>query len=443
MRISKYTFLFTNQDSYYVYNSLSNALLEIDSELYTKLEYLKKTKAQITEQEDKEVVETLLQNNIITESDTDDLLVYKSIIQQQRSEQTFMHLTLAPTMDCCFKCHYCFEKYKSKKHMTPEIMESIIEYVNNQKSLNGIHLTWFGGEPLLAIKEIDEFYTNYSGKLNSKIVQSNIITTGFHLDEESIQLFKKNHINMIQITLDGIKETHNRIKFLKECDDVFSKVIDNIELLNDLAPEIHIAIRVNLTLKNAHEFSELVSFFQHRFNNRKNISITPAFVLDRGTSNSKKCQSTLFNHKQRSQYILKLAKEGYNVSQMLYPSRFINECAIRNKVAISFDSEGYAYKCWEVIGNQKYAIGKLDTKGQIINVNNTMLNRQLYGSDPLDDPKCKECNYLPICNGGCPIQRIENEFEGGHNDNCTYYKNYIEDFIKMHLKVKEKLSQKI
>lgn len=106
-------------------------------------------------------------------------------------------------------------------------------------------------------------------------------------------------------------------------------------------------------------------------------------------------------------------------------------------MSISFDPEGYAYKCWEVIGNKKYAIGKLDNKGRIKDVNENILNRHLYAADPLEDPTCSACRYLPICNGGCPIQRIENVFEGKKNNCCTFYKGRMEEFLKIHLKLKK------
>lgn len=35
----------------------------------------------------------------------------------------------------------------------------------------------------------------------------------------------------MQITLDGLKDTHNRIKTTHNCDDVFGKVMDNVDLL--------------------------------------------------------------------------------------------------------------------------------------------------------------------------------------------------------------------
>lgn len=71
--------------------------------------------------------------------------------------------------------------------------------------------------------------------------------------------------------------------------------------------------------------------------------------------------------------------------------------------------------------------------GILTDINQTILNRQLYGADTFDDPICSQCKYLPICNGGCPIQRIENKFEGGHNDCCSHYKGFMPDFLKIHI----------
>ena len=116
-----------------------------------------------------------------------------------------------------------------------------------------------------------------------------------------------------------------------------------------------------------------------------------------------------------------------------YPSSACNECAVRDRMSMSFDSEGYAYKCWETIGNRKHAIGKIKEDGTIGNVNTALLNRQLYGADIFDDNRCRECVYLPICHRVCPMERIENRMDGKRNDVCTSHKGHIEEFMKIHI----------
>ena len=434
MKISKYTFMFDeNGQEYYVYNTLSNALMEIDKESYSLLFESRNTQKLSTADFDEDLWEALCINNIISDNDTDDYLKYKASITNIRKQRTGMHLTLAPTMDCCFRCHYCFEKYKEKKYMTPEIMDQIIKYVTSYPELKNIKITWFGGEPLMAVPQIEEFYDKFRDIWQEPFI-SNIITTGYHIDKESIRVMQKVGISSVQITLDGMKETHNKVKHLPSGEDVFERILSNIELLNDSAPEINITIRVNLTLENKEEYIPLHKLCLTRFYGRSNITISPAFVLDRGTGDICRSNNNIFfGHIERSKFILNLAKNGINSVFVRYPEPFFNECAIRNEMAIAFDPEGYAYKCWEVLGNKEYAIGKLNDDGILTDINQTILNRQLYGADTFDDPICSQCKYLPICNGGCLIQRIENKFEGGHNDCCSHYKGFMPDFLKIHI----------
>lgn len=438
MKVSNYTFLFDNDGRFYAYNVLTNSLLEFDSDLYEKLDDAYKNKKDVAlDGEDEEVVNDLKINRIITDNQDDEFLIYKSIILRQRAERNSMHLTLAPTMNCCFRCHYCFEQTKEPGYMSSEVMDAIVKHVANHKELTSLRLTWFGGEPLMAIDLMEEFYEKLAPNLGGIKFSSNIITTGYHLNKHVIDVLKKIKVTSMQITLDGNKETHNKVKFLDECDDCFSKVLENIELTVKEYPEMHIVVRVNLTMDNAAEYADLHRYFLNKFKNNKQVAIAPAFVLDRNNGCSSSVATNLFQAKEYAKYILDLAHNGIDSPHVRYPGRYFSECAIRNDIAISFDPKGRAYKCWEVIGNEKYAIGKVNSDGNIDNVNVKVLNRQLYGADTLEDPACIKCRYLPLCNGGCPIQRIQNKFENGKNICCTYYKNHIKEFMLEHLRRKE------
>lgn len=440
MKISNYTLLFDIENKeFFTYNTLSNALIEIDEETYSQLRRLQSDKTEFDcSLFDAELYKVLSDNNILTENEKDDFLLYKSIIWRQRQQNNSMHLTIAPTMDCCFKCHYCFERYKAKEHMSETVMNSIVKYVTSFKDLASLKLTWFGGEPLMAPYEIEAFDKKLKKEF-SKTITSNIITTGFHINTEIIKILKNAGITSAQITLDGKKETHNKIKFVNDCDDVFEKFMRNVELLNDTAPDIEVVFRVNLTKENAGEYVDLYNYLMSRFKGRKNIAASPAFVMDRGASNLQSVdKSIFFNHKERSEYILNLTNKYHLDSPFIrYPKPFFYECAIRNNLAISFDAERNAYKCWELIGNKEYMIGQINDNVQLTNINPKNLNRQNFGADPLDSPQCIRCKFLPICNGGCPIQRIENEFEGKNNCTCTPYKDYMEDFLKLHIALKK------
>lgn len=440
IKVSRYTFTIKDRNQFYLYNTLSNALIEVDEALFNFINHRKGLNDDIGHRLDDKMLSSLMESKFITENDEDDFLTYKSNILSLRNEKHCAILTIAPTMDCCFNCHYCFEKSKRPSYMSEDVMTRIVKFIANIENLKLLKITWFGGEPLMAVPEMEKLYRKLRHKFKDVPFFSNIITSGYYLNEQNIKSLQKMKVSHIQITLDGLKETHNKIKFTEGCDDAFSTVLDNIERTCELAPEIRIVVRTNLTKSNAHEYQELQQTILSRFAG-KNVHIAPAFVISRSDC-SNIHDSNLFSAKEYPEYILGLAERGIDSPQIRYPDKIFTECAIRNPYSLSFDPEGNVYKCWEHIGEFKYAIGKISKNGKIEKVNSILLNRHLYGADPIDDRVCRKCPYLPICGGGCPIQRVENAFNNGKNICCTYYKGHIDEFILEHIRRKEAMENR-
>lgn len=435
IKVSRYTFFVEHDNRKFLYNTLSNALNEVDEELFNCLKTLKANHSSEKITLDDDLVNSLLKNMFLTENDEDDLLIYKSIIQSIRAEKNGLILTIAPTMDCCFDCHYCFERTKTPIYMDENTMRGIAKFVSSFEGIKLAKITWFGGEPLMAVPQMEKLYRKLKRGLKGVPFQSNIITSGFHLNEPNIRALQRMKISQMQITLDGMKEEHNKIKFTAGCNDAFSKVLDNLDLASTIAPEIHIVIRTNLTKTNAHEYEALQNLVFERYKG-KNVAIAPAFVMDRDES-GKADRGNLFSHVEYPRYILGLSNSGIDSPQVRYPSRHITECAIRNPLSLSFGPDGAVYKCWEHIGNPEFVVGKIDKNGNLSITDKTLLNRQMYGADPLEEKQCRECAYLPLCHGGCPIQRVQNKFYGTNNNHCTYYKGHIHEFIAEHIRKKE------
>jgi len=435
MKISNYTFLFENNNEYFIFNPLSRSFLQIDKESFDILLERQKNKSEISEQDiDKELFEELKKRLMLCENHKDEFLIYKSRTMNMRNQDVSLPLTIAPTMDCCFSCFYCFEKGNHKKnYITEEVLDAIIKNIEKRKDLQNINLTWFGGEPLMAIDKMQQFYNKFRKVWKGSFL-SNVITTGFHIDEKVIDILKEIEVTGMQITLDGTEKTHNAIKFTDGCDNPFKKVISNIDLLVEQYPNLQINIRVNVTKKNAVEYVELYDFLASHYQGKKRIYITPSLVMNR-TNDKTICD--LFNHNEFIKFSLDLWQNNKIVTSWLRYQDVKYECSIRNKNAFSIDPEGYLYKCWEHLGNKEYIIGKLDKDGNITEINQKVLNRNLYGADPLSNQQCQKCSYLPMCDGGCPIQRIQNEFDSGCNELCTTYKNHISEWLTTYLELKK------
>lgn len=436
MILSIYTFLFVDKDKFFIYNSLSNSLLEVNKVSYERLEEAKSTKCDIREEEyDEDLYKILIDKHFITENNNDEFNCYKAQTLTNRNSNGCLNVTIAPTMDCNYECHYCFEDLQ-KVYISDKIISSIVKYIENQKHISNVRILWFGGEPLMAIKQMKKLFDQLKS-INGKTFSSGIITNGYYLTPENLKILEEMNLDSIQITLDGMKETHNKVKYAKDCKDTFSKTIKNIDLVANQTPKIHLNIRVNVNKENADEFVPLYRFLKDRYHKNENIAIAPGIIQDFEDNTLSPCSDTLFSREE----VMKFGVEVYEKSKIVmpivkYPANFFRECSIRNRNTIAFDPEGYMYKCWEIIGKKKYAVGRLDENGNITNVDHKLLNRYLYGADPLEDRKCQMCSYLPICNGGCPHHRIENVFNRKKMDTCVHYKGFLPELMRIHLETK-------
>ena len=129
-----------------------------------------------------------------------------------------MLLTLMPTEECNFRCNYCYESFKKGK-MSENIVKNIKSYISKHISnYSSLFLSWFGGEPLLAldiIEELSEFIINMSRRSKRNFYAS-ITTNGYLLNAENFKRLLQCKVLHYQVTLDGLQQSHNKFRVLKE-----------------------------------------------------------------------------------------------------------------------------------------------------------------------------------------------------------------------------------
>ena len=103
-----------------------------------------------------ELYTTLNNNGFLCESYEEEYLAFREGCINARTDDRDMHVTIVPTMNCCFSCPYCFEKHKKSGVISEGVIDSIIRYIGNTNP-ESLHITWFGGEPLLATRQIESF----------------------------------------------------------------------------------------------------------------------------------------------------------------------------------------------------------------------------------------------------------------------------------------------
>ncbi len=434
MKISNYNFLFPykhKKGEYIAYNSLSNSLATIDENKYNKLLSFEKDNIPI---DDEQFENDLKRGAFILEDELDELEIIRYKMNSAKFGTDSLILTIAPTSDCNFRCVYCFEKNAiNNVYMTAETENSIIKYVESKmKSINNLSITWYGGEPLLAIDTIKRLSEKFIQlcKENDIFYGSGIVTNGYNLSEKNLNILRDCNVSNIQVTLDGSEKTHNSRRPLVGNLPTFDKIINNLEKLKD--KDLFMALRINVDKTNYQEAVELLDIIEKK--NMKNIVIP--YIARVESSNEcyddDICLSVDKYSELRLDFVSELEKRNFKINdQYNYPSRLNTVCGCDRTNSLVINADGEIYKCWDDIGKKDISVGNINNPDEI-KFNKSYMDYLMY--DPTYDSECKECKFLPICLGGCPFKRIFNP-----STRCAYSMKTLKAYLE---KVTENMLEK-
>lgn len=328
--------------------------------------------------------------------------------------------------------------------MSEELLERFTEQYVHAQPGRDVLFTWHGGEPLLLGLEYFKKALRYQKPYKRNYNIDNVLqTNGTLLNDEWCRFFKENNF-LIGLSLDGPEHCHDKYRRNKGDQGSFVKVMRGLELLQKHGVEFNILSVVNDY--NVQFPLEIYHFFKSAGANY--IQFTP--IVERLD-------------------VTGLLKSGDDVGGTLTPwsvpalayGEFLNSIFdewVRNDVgsvfvttfdatlagyvgavpgsciwaetcghASALDVDGSLYACDHYVF-PKYKLGNIREK----TITEMMLTDQQFqfGNDKRDKlPEvCKCCDYLKLCNGECPKNRIlflPNE-PNPLNYLCSGLKNYFE-----------------
>ena len=268
-RPSSYLLQFEINDGLLLYNTLSGELVLLDGQEKDVFERLPLRFRP-------ELQELIGHHFVITQREFDKEAV---IVEQLRSvmlrrkENTGVinHYNILPTTACNARCFYCYESSMPQISMTRETADRLVEYIKAHHGGKKAFLSWFGGEPTLGEKRIDQIC---SGLRSAGIAYESTMTSNAYLFDEALVMKAKEDwlLKRIQITLDGTEQTYIKTKsYVGIHDNPYERVLRNIGLL--LGAGIHVDIRLNLDKHNADDLKTLIEELYGRFRGEKNLFV--------------------------------------------------------------------------------------------------------------------------------------------------------------------------
>lgn len=315
------------------------------------------------------------------------------------------HLIVNPTMNCNFKCWYCYEVHVKNSKININTKDNIIEYaknvIQNSPNLKYFLLGWFGGEPLLQFKDVvvpimKEIH--YICENNNVNFSSNITTNGLLIKDEVIEISNKYNLNDFQITLDGYRETHNKVRYISQKEGSYDKIVNNIKKL--LRNKIEVTIRINCSKETFSDLDKIAEDFEDIRNNTVKYL---TFNFHRVWQEEEQVNNMMFT------YMHFFRKKGFKVSSFVRNIKNTCYADKRNHATINYN--GDVYKCTAREFNKKNREGILTNEGSIL-----WDDRYKKRFDKkYTNISCFECSIFPVCKGGCSQHSLENE-----EDYCVY-----------------------
>lgn len=164
-----------------------------------------------------------------------------------------LELIIMPTEACNFRCVYCYQEFKHKS-MAPDIVRGVMNLLSRRApELDYLHLSWFGGEPLLAKHVIKKILVHAAVLRRANPGMkffSDMTTNGFLLSRDLFEHLLALGVTQYQITLDGPRERHNEKRVLAGGGGTFDRLWQNLVALRDVRGEFTILVRLHMDKEN-------------------------------------------------------------------------------------------------------------------------------------------------------------------------------------------------
>ncbi|MBQ3599326.1 MAG: radical SAM protein [Clostridia bacterium] len=417
-KMSKYNYTVRdNEGNLILYNFLIGlkSLVEVDRFDVDEFERLFLNGAvveQSTCEKQSEIVKRLISMGILVDADIDESIYCDSCAYEDIYSNELV-LTILPTGKCNFKCPYCFELDKPfhRAKMTLENQKALLKFVQKRVSKHkSLKVGWFGGEPLLEPDVIRNLSEGFMSICKARFLpySSEMTTNGYFLNEEIFDMLYKCKIYNYQVTIDGLKERHDKSRMTKKGEGTFDQIVSNLLRIKreKRYKFARILIRVNVTEDLMEELNEFIDFISLNFCDDPRFNVTFMPVADF----SEKSKPSLENKKvtaerltialsDNSTYMKRIFDEKNARVESLLPKR---KCvaAMKNTYVVTPDLA--VYKCCIYFEHPLNKIGYINLDGDLII--DDIKHRQWFTQNKLYE-SCNDCFYLPVCKStACPIR---------------------------------------
>src|SRR5260221_569406 len=225
----------------------------------------------LLDMDQREALVTLTEHGFIVEDRQTDRAALDKFFSDLHDDTSQLRVTVLTTLQCNFACDYCFQGdhgdyNKTAAKMLPDTSEQVAAWIEarmDELKPEQLTITFFGGEPLVNLPALYDLADRAHAMATKRGVrlQMGIISNGLLLTEELVDRLLPLGLSYVKITLDGDRDTHNRMRPLRGGQGTFDRIIENIR---KVAGKVRIAIGGNFDAESVESFPALLDFLKEQ-----------------------------------------------------------------------------------------------------------------------------------------------------------------------------------
>lgn len=454
--VSRYNSLVPCEDGHLLHSQMKGTLILLNDE--RTAQYRRMERGDFTGVP-KTFLKTLEDGGYFKKKGTDERTKIADFWEQNVSSTLAKALTIVTTDRCNLGCTYCYEAKSEWRMMDDKVQDQLMEFIKiylTSTPTKSFGVTWFGGEPTLnmqCIERLSAFIADICEE-NDIPWEPYIITNGTTLTEKVIDRLKACKVRGLQITVDGLKDDHDKMRpYLNtmKIEDMnehqikqrrqsnpnfgllpviqadkpepvrssFDDIMRNIGFCYDKG--IMVSLRINVDNVNKHRVERMYELIHEKGWMEKNgqggvVRVYTNAIFD-GCAGKSCGQMTKKDHAELELGLNKWAQlqSGDAYRHVL---RFTGDtCTANKKFQFVINPGGAIIKCWHHSTDDSHGIGHISNLDFAINGS---AGKDKYEFNPMEDPECYDCHVLPICMGGCKANNrfVEEGYSGEHDMGC-------------------------
>jgi uncharacterized protein len=259
------------RDEVFLMNTLTDAQLIVSSDVAALMDRVVDAPLPNATEEERNALDLLWENGFLVESREADRRALDQYLDEVKSDTSELNVTLLTTLQCNFACDYCFQgdhgDYNERAdRMSMDTAGLAVRWMTRELDRvrpEKLVLTFFGGEPLLNLPVMFEVAERMSAATRERRVPIfvNIITNGLLLTPDIVDRMLPIGLNGIKITLDGDRDTHNRMRPLRGGQGTFDRIVENVRRV---AGRCRISIGGNFDESSVDSYPALLEFLKQQ-----------------------------------------------------------------------------------------------------------------------------------------------------------------------------------